>query len=98
MFGKRQDRNALDVPPIARSNPNAVEILRVWAAPGLPQQLTLKPTWKDSAAWGLLLVDVARHVAIAYASEGQEHNAVLARIKAAFDAEWKSPTDVPYQL
>jgi len=55
MFGKRSNPNALNVPPAAESDPAAVEVLRVWATPGKPQQLVLKPTWKDAAAWGLLL-------------------------------------------
>ena len=95
MFGKRQNPNALEPPPIAQSNPDAVEVLRVWASPGQAQEVTLNPTWEDSGAWGLLLVDVARHAAEAYAREGQDRVAVLARIKALFDAEWSSPTDAP---
>ena len=98
MFRKRQNPNALEPPPIAQSNPDAVEVLRVWASPGQAQQVTLKPTWKDSGAWGLLLVDVARHAAEAYGRDGQDRVAVLARIKALLDAEWSSPTDVPRNL
>ena len=95
MFENEQNQNALDPPPIAHSDSFATEILRVWVAPGQSQQLTLKPMWKDSGAWGLLLVDVARHAAEAYAIEGQDRGAVLARIKASFDAEWSAPTDTP---
>lgn len=75
---------------------SAVEVLRVWAAPGSPQQLTLRPVWKDAAAWGLVLVDIARHAANAYEAEGADREATLTRIKSAFDAEWTSPTDVPF--
>jgi hypothetical protein len=95
MFGKRTPPNALPVPPAAEGNPRAVEVLRVWAAPGQAQQLMLKTTWKDAAAWGLLLVDVARHAAEAYAREGHDRTAMLARIRSGFDAEWASPTDTP---
>jgi Domain of unknown function (DUF5076) len=98
MFGKRQNSNALETPPIADSDSNAVEVLRVWAAPGHPQQLTLRTTWKDAGAWGLLLADVARHAANAYGNEGADTNEVLARIRALFDAEMSSPTDTPQQL
>ena len=93
MFGKRQNSNALETPPIADSDSNAVEVLRVWAAPGQPQQLTLRTTWKDAGAWGLLLADVAKHAANAYGNEGADPNEVLARIRALFDAEMSSPTD-----
>ena len=95
MFGKRENQNALEPPPIAASDPKAVEVLRVWAAPGEAQQVTLNPIWKDAGAWGLLLVDVARHAAEAYAQEGLYRVATLARIKELFDAEWSDPTDVP---
>jgi hypothetical protein len=98
MFGKKTNPNSLALPPVAEANPNAVEILRVWAAPGSPQQLTLRTTWKDSAAWGLLLVDVARHAAKAYAQEGQDPTVVLARIRQMFDAEWSAPTDTPKDI
>ena len=98
MFGKRQNGNALETPPIAESDSNAVEVLRVWAAPGQPQQLTLRTTWKDAGAWGLLLADVARHAANAYGNEGADSNVVLARIRELFDAEMSTPTDTPQQI
>ena len=97
MFRKRQNQNDLEPPPIAADS-QAVEVLRVWALPGKPQQLTLRTTWKDSGAWGLLLVDVARHAAKAYASEGHDPTSVLARIHAAFDTEWSNPTDTPEDI
>ena len=54
MFGKPRNQNALEPPPIAKDNPRSVEVLRVWAAPGEPQELTLRTTWKDAGAWGLM--------------------------------------------
>ncbi len=98
MFGKRQNSNALETPPIAESDSNALEVLRVWAVPGKPQQLTLRTTWKDAGAWGLLLADVARHAANAYGNEGADPTNALARIRELFDAEMSSPTDTPQQL
>jgi len=55
----------------------------------------LRPaTWKDPAAWGLMLVDLARHVANSYEqNEGRDRQEVLARIKAGFDADWPSEYD-----
>src|SRR3954465_14659862 len=93
MFGKRTNENSLSVPPVANENRDAVEVLRVWAAPGNPQQLTLRTTWKDPGAWGLLLVDVALNAAQAYKAEGRDPNEVLARIRDLWDAEWARPTD-----
>src|SRR4051812_42586839 len=93
MFSKNPKGDALEPPPVALADANAVEVLRVWAAPGSPQQLTLRTTWKDAGAWGLMLVDVARHAAKAYAAEGEDPKVILARIRELFDAEWDSPTD-----
>jgi len=98
MFGKPSNRNELDTPPIARTDQRAVEVLRVWAVPGKPQQLTLKTTWKEPAAWGLLIVDVARHAANAYAAEGLDREQVLARIINTFQAECARPTDTPREI
>jgi len=98
MWGKQPNVNTLDPPPIAQANSSAVEVLRVWAAPGSPQQLTLRTTWKDPGAWGLMLVDIARHAAQAYGNEGQDPKIVLARIRELFDAEWTQPTDAPEDI
>lgn len=92
------NQNALIPPPIAEKNLQAVEVLRVWAAPGSPQQLTLRTTWADAGAWGLVLVDIARHASMAYAKEGKDRNVVLARIRELFDAEWSNATDVPKDI
>ena len=93
MFGQRVNKNSLEVPPLADENSAAVEVLRVWAAPGAPQQLTLRTTWNDPGAWGLLMVDVARHAAQAYKAEGRDPSEVLAKIRKLWDAEWSNPTD-----
>jgi hypothetical protein len=93
-----ENQSVLDPPPIAREDPDAVEVLRVWAAPGQPQQVCLSTTWTAPAAWGLLMVDVARHAAQAYAREGHDPAVVLAEIREAFDVEWFHPTDSPTDL
>ena len=97
IFGKKAPKE-LELPPIAKSNAQAVEVLRVWAAPGQPQQLTLKTTWEDPGAWGLLLADVARHAANAYTNEGHAKAEVLMRIRQLLDAEFAAPTDTPLEL
>jgi hypothetical protein len=65
------------------------------AAPGNPTQVSLRTTWQDPGAWGVMLVDVARHAANAYEREGRNRAEVLARIRGLFDAEGAAPTDVP---
>jgi hypothetical protein len=46
----------------------------------------------------LLLADIARHAAKAYADEGHNADEVLARIQQLMNAEFSRPTDEPIQL
>lgn len=85
-------------PPVAAEDPEARELLRVWAPPGAGPQVVLRPTWSDPAAWGLLLVDIAKHAALAYGREGQDSDAVLDRIWEYLDAERARPTDEPEDI
>jgi len=81
----------------------AIEVLRVWLARNAQSEVyhkivLLPEMHEDTFAWGLLLVDIARHVANAYATESEPKNDetysfVLNRIKEGFDAEWEHPTD-----
>ena len=86
------DKRELKPPPIAAAQPKAVEILRGWAVPDGPQQVTLITQWDDPGHWGLMLVDIARHAAQAYARNGVGRAQALARIKDLFDAEWSHHT------
>lgn len=72
------------------------ELVRVWAAAGAQHVTLATGLWDDPAAWGLALVDLARHVARAYAqTQGKPPAAVLRRIREGFDAEWGNATDTP---
>jgi hypothetical protein len=84
----------LDPPPAVLDDPKSREIARIWGAHGR-QYVTLDPRlWDDPAAWGLMLVDLARHVANAYMQlQGFDRQETLERIKIGFDMEWSSPTD-----
>jgi hypothetical protein len=84
----------MQIPPVAASDREAFEILRVWISGG-SQHVTLQPgAWDDPAIWGMMLVDLARHVANAFEqTERMQSEAALERIKLGFDAEWNSPTD-----
>jgi hypothetical protein len=97
MFRKKGNANSLEPPPMA-ATPGAVEILRVWAREGHPQQLSLQPLWNDPGAWGLLLADIARHVSRAYADQGRDPEEVLGRILELWNAEWANPTDEPEKI
>ena len=85
-------------PPIAKSDRSAIEVLRVWAVSNGPQQFTLRTTWRDPGAWGLMMADIARHAAKAYANEGQDEAVALARIREMCDAEWSRATDEPKDI
>jgi len=91
-------RRELELPPIATDDPGAIEILRMWAASGTCQQVVLRAVWGDPAAWGLALVDIARHAAKAYGREGRDPVEVLRRIREFFDAEWDNPTEEPEDI
>lgn len=84
----------LPVPPPAAADPRAIEMLRVWASNGL-QHVSINPgLWSDPANWGMMLVDLAKHIANAYEQSDQMSRAVaLDRIKCGFDAEWAVETD-----
>lgn len=89
--------NELPIPRDAESDSKAMELLRVWAAHGSQHVSLATNVWDDPAAWGIMLVDLAKHIALAY-GETTERNCAetLARIKEGFDAEWETATDEPY--
>lgn len=84
--------------PIPRQIANeqmAIEIARIWIAAGGGHHLSLTTNLVgDPKAWGIMLVNLAKHVANAYhQSRGADPEQMLAGIKAAFDAEWANPTN-----
>ena len=87
----------LPIPPVAQRDPKATELARVWAAEGA-QHVSLRPdAWPDPATWGILFVDLAKHVAHAlHEQSGRDPSDTLRRIRAGFDAEWSHPTDKPH--
>ena len=94
----RMPLNELRPPPLAQDE-DTYEVLRVWAGDNLPQQCALRTTWQDPASWGLLLVDIARHAARAYASAGLlSEQQAFERIMLGFKAENAVATDTPKQI
>jgi hypothetical protein len=86
----------LVIPPIAAADPRARELIRVWAAEGSQHVSIAADSWEDPAAWGIALVDLARHISRAYEQMGKgEATAMLDRIREGFDAEWSQATDLP---
>ncbi len=79
----------LPVPPAAQRDPKARELARIWAAQGAQHVSLATGLWSDPASWGLMPVDLAKHVANAYEQrEGRNQQEVLERIKVGLDAEW----------
>ena len=90
------EKNQLPIPLAAQADDAAVELARIWAASGRQHVSLTTGIWEDAAAWGIMLVDLARHIADAYAhAQHRSRSEVLARIREGFDAEWQRPSDEP---
>jgi hypothetical protein len=90
------NKHELPIPGPAQQDDSARELVRVWAAAGAQHVALATGLWKDPAAWGIVLADLARHVARAYEeTEGMPQPQVLKRIRDGFEAEWGHPTDEP---
>jgi hypothetical protein len=83
----------LAVPPDAQEA-GGKEILRAFIVDG-GLSVSLVRAFDDPSTWGLLLVDIARHVARMFASEsGLTEDEALRQIHDMFQAEWSGPTDL----
>jgi hypothetical protein len=72
---------------------DATEVLRAFVIDG-GLSIAFQRAFEEPDMWGLLLVDIARHAARAYAREsGYTEEDALARIVEMFDAEIARPTD-----
>ncbi len=87
-------KNELLVPPGAEEDPNAIEVARIWVAKG-GQHVSLNPlVWKDPQAWGIVLADLAGHVANAYEQAlGLDRDRTMRKITDLLLAELTNPTD-----
>lgn len=88
-------KRELLIPPIAEADPKAIEVLRVWVAKG-GQHISIDPfVWKDPEVWGIVLADLAGHLANAYMQEsGLDRQETLGKITDLLIAELTNPTDV----
>jgi uncharacterized protein DUF5076 len=95
-MGSGMHARELPIPSIAEGDTSAVELLRVWAAHG-GQHISLATNlWDDPAFWGIMLVDLAKHIASAYEQSGaNDFLGALRRVREGFDAEWDTATDEP---
>jgi len=86
----------LEVPNTAKIDEDAFEILRVWIA-NQQQHVSIRiGVWNDPMIWGMMLADLARHLANAYNQQhGYSFDNTVNRIREGFDVELDSPTDFP---
>lgn len=86
----------LPIPRAAGNEEQSIELVRVWAAGGQQHVSLATDLWDDPANWGIMLVDLAKHIANAYGETSEIGLAqALARLKEGFDAEWGTPTNEP---
>jgi hypothetical protein len=73
---------------------DATEVLRAFVLDG-GLSIAFARAFEEPDMWGLLLVDIARHAARAYARESAfTEEEALARIIDMFEAELARPTDL----
>jgi hypothetical protein len=72
---------------------DATEVLRAFVVDG-GLSIAFTRAFEEPDMWGMLLVDIARHAARAYARESAfTEDEALARIVEMFEAEIARPTD-----
>src|ERR1700758_4510019 len=73
---------------------DATDVLRAFVVDG-GLSIAFTRAFEEPDMWGLLLVDIARHAARAYARESEySEEDALARILDMFEAEIARPTDM----
>jgi hypothetical protein len=81
------------LPPDVVGRADATEVLRAFVVDG-GLSIAFTRAFEEPEMWGLLLVDIARHAARAYARESDySEEEALERILDMFDAEIERPTD-----
>jgi hypothetical protein len=81
------------LPPDVMGRDDAVEVLRAFIVDG-GLSIAFTRAFEEPDMWGLLLVDIARHAARAFARESScTEDEALTRIVDMFEAEVARPTD-----
>jgi hypothetical protein len=82
------------LPPDVIGREDATEVLRAFVLDG-GLSIAFTRAFEEPDMWGLLLVDIARHAARAYARESEfTEEEALSRILDMFEAELERPTDL----
>jgi hypothetical protein len=87
----------LSIPPAAQRDKASFEVLRVWIAEQGQHVSIQSGAWDDPFAWGIVLADLARHIALAHSlqNQGTDEDAFMTRLLEGFQAEIDNPTDEP---
>jgi hypothetical protein len=87
----------LTIPPAAQRDKASFEVLRVWIAEQGQHVSIQSGAWEDPFAWGIVLADLARHIALAHQlqKEGADLDGFMVRLLEGFQAEIENPTDEP---
>jgi hypothetical protein len=87
----------LSIPPVAQRDKASFEVLRVWIAEQGQHVSIRSGAWEDPFAWGIVLADLARHIALAHEMQDKsvDKDAFLERLLEGFSAEIDNPTDEP---
>jgi Domain of unknown function (DUF5076) len=94
MAGTTKGPKEQPLPPDVIGRDDATEVLRAFVLDG-GLSIAFTRAFDEPDMWGLLLVDVARHAARAYARESSlTEEQALARIIEMFEAEIARPTDL----
>jgi hypothetical protein len=81
------------LPPDVMGRDDATEVLRAFVVDG-GLSIAFTRAFEEPDMWGLMLVDIARHAARAYAQESSyTEEEALARVVEMFEAEIARPTD-----
>lgn len=88
-------KDQLAIPAAASRDPRSLEVLRVWIADGDQHVALAFGMWEEPAAWGVLLADLARHIAEAHAQQDENVDVedFLEQIRSGLEAELDGPTD-----
>jgi len=88
---------SLSLPPVAQRDKASFEVLRVWIAEQGQHVSIRSGAWEDPFAWGIVLADLARHIALAHEMQDKsvDKDAFLERLLEGFSAEIDNPTDEP---
>jgi len=88
---------SLAIPPAAQRDRASFEVMRVWIAEKGQHVSIQSGAWEDPFAWGIVLADLARHIAHAHEMQDKkvDPEAFLERLLEGFQAEIDDPTDEP---